>query len=201
MRRSLHDARRGGLPVVLALLAVCAGEVGAQAPSCVLVDQPKLRLRKLDDGVGNERVLFRGAWDIDESIALDLVATGLIFRMTDASGAPFLDVTLPPGEFTGGGSGWEAKGTGVVWNWRDRFGEVSGFRRVSVKRKLRTGPFGGANTRVVLFGQDFSYPLPTLPITVEVLIPNPGTSSLCGAFIAEETSCFFRNLGNKLICK
>jgi hypothetical protein len=166
-------------------------------PACTPIAKTKLRLRKVDDGIGNERLLFRGEMELDETLPIDFATTGLEFQMIDGAGASVLDVTLPGVAFGGTGYGWSTNGHGAIWNWRDGDSAVSGMRRVVVKRPPRANEL-----KLVFFGQDFEYPLPTLPITIRVLFStSDGTTALCGQQIAQEVECFFRNQGNKLICR
>ena len=166
-------------------------------PACTPIANTKLRLRKVDDGIGNERLLFRGEMELDETLPIDLAATGLEFQMIDGAGASVLDVALPGVPFGGTGYGWSTNGHGTIWNWRDRDSAISGMRRVVLKRSPRSNEL-----KIVLFGQDFEYAPPSLPITIRVLFSTAdGATPLCGQQIAQEVECFFRNQGNKLICR
>src|SRR4030095_15026569 len=85
MTRRTRD-RLGGVPAMLvtALLGSMFWSASslAQTPGCVPIDQKKLRLRKVgDSGTGNERMLFRGIFDVDAAAVLDPVTTGLRFTM------------------------------------------------------------------------------------------------------------------------
>src|SRR4029453_969578 len=103
----------------------------AQTPGCVPIDQNKLRLRKVGDtGTGNERMLFRGIFDVDAAAVLDPVRTGLQFQQLDPAAGAALDVTLPGFRFDVGGYGWSTNASGTVWTWRDRDGQVSGLERL-----------------------------------------------------------------------
>lgn len=197
--------RCGGLAAIACTMALVSGlsvpgasaQVEPPEPTCAPIAKTKLRLRKVDDGIGNERLLFRGEMAIDEAIPLDLSATGIRFQMIGGDGVTLLDVTLPAVSFGIERFGWVTSGNGTVWSWLDRDAAVSGFRRVVFKRPARSNA-----VRVVLFGQDFEYALPALPITIRVLIPTlDGAAVLCGQQIAQEVECFFRNQGNKLICR
>src|SRR4029450_2739370 len=78
----------------------------AQTPGGGPIDQNKLRLRKVvDTGTGNERMLFRGIFDVDAAAVLDPVSTGLQFQMLDSAAGALLDVTLPGVPFDVGGDG------------------------------------------------------------------------------------------------
>jgi hypothetical protein len=168
----------------------------AQTPGCVPIDQNKLRLRKVGDtGTGNERILFRGIFDVDAAAVLDPVSTGLQFQMLDSAAGALLDVTLPGVRFDVGGYGWGTNASGTVWTWRDRDAQVSGLKRLVLKRH-------GSEARIALFGQELDFPLPTLPATIRVVIPDAGGgAATCGEEVFPETECFFRNQGNKLICR
>jgi len=168
----------------------------AQTPGCVSVDQNKLRLRKVGDtGTGNERILFRGIFDVDDTAVLDPVTTGLQFQMLDSAAGALIDVTLPGVRFDVGGYGWSANSSGTVWTWRDRDGRVSGLKRLVLKRH-------GGEARIALFGQELDFPLPTLPITIRIVIADAGGgAATCGEELFPDTECFFRNQGNKLICR
>ena len=168
----------------------------ALTPGCVSIDQNKLRLRKVGEpGSGNQRILFRGIFDVDPSVTIDPVTSGLQFQMLGSASGALIDVTLPGGSFTVGGSGWVVNAGQTVWNWRDRDETVSGLKRLVLKRH-------GSSARISLFGQDLNFPLPTLPITVRVLLPGVGGGAqTCGEQVFPDTECFFRNQGNKLICR
>ncbi len=192
--------RRVGVPAILMVLvwsALCSATAFAQAPGCVPIDQNKLRLRKVgDSGTGNERILFRGVFDVDPTVTLDPATNGLQFQMLGSAAGALIDVTLPGVRFDVGGFGWLANASGTVWNWRDRDGHVSGIRRLVLKRH------GASSARLSLFGQELTFPLPTLPITIRVLLPGAGGSAgICGEEVFPDTECFFRNQGNKLICR
>src|SRR5262249_10988346 len=61
---------------------------------------------------------------------------------------------------------------------------------------------GPSSPRLPLFGQNLAFPLPALPITIRVLLPGAGgTADGCGEEVFPDTQCFFRNQGNKLICR
>jgi hypothetical protein len=193
--------RRGGLPAILAMVllgsALWGATARAQTPGCVPIAQNKLRLRKVGDaGTGNERILFRGVFDVDPAVTLDPVTTGLEFQMLDSAAGALIDVTLPGVRFDVGGFGWLANASGTVWNWRDRDAHVSGIKRLVLKRHA------SSSARISLFGQNLDFPLPTLPITIRVLLPGAGgTAGTCGEQVFPDTECFFRNQGNKLICR
>lgn len=192
--------RRVGLPAILMVLlwsALSSATAFAQIPGCVPIDQNKLRLRKVGDaGTGNERILFRGVFGVDPTGTLDPTTNGLQFQMLGSAAGALIDVTLPGVRFEVGGYGWLANASGTVWSWRDRDARVSGIRRLVLKRH------GGSSARLSLFGQGLTFPLPTLPITVRVLLPGAGgTAGLCGEDVFPDTECFFRNQGNKLICR
>jgi hypothetical protein len=161
------------------------------------IDQNKLRLRKVGDaGTGNERILFRGVFDVDPTVVLDPVSTALQFQMFDSAAGALIDVTLPGVQFDVDGFGWLANASGTVWNWRDGAGHVSRIKRLVLKRH------GSSSARMSLFGQNLDFALPTLPITIRVLLPGTGgTAGTCGAEVFRDTPCFFRNQGNKLICR
>jgi len=189
-----------GVPAILTVLlwgALWSATAFAQTPGCVPIDQNKLRLRKVgDSGTGNERILFRGMFDVDPGVTLDPVTTGLQFQMLGSAMGALIDVSLPAGRFDVGGFGWLANASGTVWNWRDRDGDVSGIKRLVLKRH------DTSSARISLFGQKLDFPLPTLPITVRVLLPGAGgAAGVCGEEVFPDTQCFFRNQGNKLICR
>jgi hypothetical protein len=159
-------------------------------------DQNKLRLRKVGEpGSSNQRILFRGVFDVDPTATIDPITTGLQFQMLDSAVGALIDVTLPGVRFDVGGFGWVANAGQTVWNWRDRDEKVSGLKRLVLKRH-------GSSARISLFGQNLDFPLPTLPITIRVLLPGVGgTTGTCGEQVFRDTVCFFRNQGNKLICR
>jgi hypothetical protein len=176
--------------------ALWCATAGAQTPGCVSIDQNKLRLRKVGDaGTGNERILFRGVFDVDPNATIDPITSGLQFQMLDSAAGALIDVTLPGVRFDVGGFGWVANASQTVWNWRDRDGKVSGLKRLVLKRH-------GSSARISLFGQQLTFPLPTLPITIRVVLPGVGGGAqTCGEEVFPDTECFFRNQGNKLICR
>ena len=100
--------RRRGLRAAACTLTLLAGatvvsSVSAQVePTCTPMANTRLRLRKVDDGIGNERILFHGEVEIDETLPIDLAVSGLRFLMSDAAGAPVVDVMLPGVRFGGG---------------------------------------------------------------------------------------------------
>jgi hypothetical protein len=165
MTRRTRD-RLGVVPAMLVIgllgCALWSTTSLAQTPGCVPIDQNKLRLRKIGDtGTGNERILFRGIFDVDAAAVLDPVSNA----------------------------------SGTVWTWRDRDAQVSGLKRLVLKRH-------GSEARIALFGQELDFPLPTLPITIRVVIPDAGGgAATCGEEAFPETECFFRNQGNKLTCR
>jgi hypothetical protein len=169
----------------------------AQTPGCVSIDQNKLRLRKVGEpGSSNQRILFRGVFDVDHTATLDPTTTGLQFQMLDSAAGALIDVTLPGVAFSVGGFGWVANAGQTVWNWRDGGGHISGIKRLVLKRH------SSSSARISLFGQNLNFPLPTLPITIRVLLPGAGgTTETCGEEVFRDTVCFFRNQGNKLICR
>ena len=198
-----NRGRRGGLRVAACTLTLLAGVLESAPapaqvePTCTPMAHTRLRLRKVDDGVGNERILFRGELEIDELIAIDLAATGVRFEMLDAALAPVVDVVLPAVQFGADRFGWTTNGGGTVWSWRDHDSDVSGFRRATFKRPSRS-----SRLRFALFGQDFEFALPTLPLTLRVTFATAdGVTPICGHQIAQEVECHFRNEGNKLICR
>ncbi len=176
--------------------ALWCATASAQTPGCVSIDQNKLRLRKVGDaGTGNERILFRGIFDVDPTATIDPIATGLQFQMLDSAAGALIDVTLPGVSFDVGGFGWVVNAGQTVWDWRDRDGKVSGLKRLILKRH-------GSSARISLFGQQLTFPLPTLPITIRVVLPGVGgAAETCGEEVFPDTECFFRNQGNKLICR
>src|SRR5262249_43143747 len=101
-----------GVPAILTVLlwgALGSATAFAQTPGCVPIDQNKLRLRKVgDSGTGNERILFRGMFDVDPGVTLDPVTTGLQFQMLGSAMGALIDITLPAGRFDTGGFGWLA---------------------------------------------------------------------------------------------
>jgi hypothetical protein len=184
------------LVTMLAGSALWCATASAQTPGCVSIDQNKLRLRKVGDaGTGNERILFRGVFDVDPTATIDPITTGLQFQMLDSAAGALIDVTLPGVGFDVGGFGWIANAGQTVWNWRDRDGKVSGLKRLVLKRH-------DSSARISLFGQQLTFPLPTLPITIRVVLPGVGGGAqTCGEEVFPDTECFFRNQGNKLICR
>jgi len=168
----------------------------ALTPGCVSIDQNKFRLRKVGEpGSGNQRILFRGIFDVDPTATIDPVTSGLQFQMLDSAAGALIDVTLPGVRFTVDGFGWVANASQTVWNWRDRDEKVSGLKRLVLKRH-------GSSARISLFGQDLDFSLPTLPITTRVVLPGVGAGAqTCGEQVFPDTECFFRNQGNKLICR
>ena len=193
--------RRVALPAILVTVllgsALWGAAAHAQTPGCVSIAQNKLRLRKVGDaGTGNERILFRGVFDVDPTVVLDPVTSGLHFQMLDSAAGALIDVTLPAVQFDVGGFGWLANASGTVWNWHDSNGHVSGIKRLFLKRHE------SSSARISLFGQNLDFPLPTLPITIRVQLPGAGgTAATCGEEVFRDTTCFFRNQGNKLICR
>src|SRR5262249_30784674 len=176
--------------------ALWCATASALTPGCVSIDQNKLRLRKVGEpGSGNQRILFRGIFDVDPSATIDPVTTGLQFQMLDSAAGALIDVTLPGGSFAVGGFGWVTNASQTVWNWRDRDEKVSGLKRLVLKRH-------GSSARISLFGQDLDFPLPTLPVTIRVLLPGVGGGAqTCGEQVFPATECFFRNQGTQLICR
>src|SRR5262245_1119418 len=109
--------RRGLVPATLVTVvlgsAFWSATSFAQTPGCVSIDQNKLRLRKVgDSGTGNERILFRGIFDVDDTAVLDPVSTGLQFQMLDSAAGALIDVTLPGVRFDVGGFGWASNSSG-----------------------------------------------------------------------------------------
>jgi len=168
----------------------------ALTPGCVSIAQNKLRLRKVGEpGSGNQRILFRGIFDVDPTATIDPVSSGLQFQMLDSAAVALIDVTLPGVGFTVSGFGWVANAGQTVWSWRDPDEKVSGLKRLVLTRH-------GTSARISLFGQDLDFPLPTLPITIRVVLPGVGGGAqTCGEQVFPDTECFFRNQGNKLICR
>jgi len=177
--------------------ALWCATASAQTPGCVSIDQNKLRLRKVGEpGSSNQRILFRGVFDVDPNATIDPLTTGLQFQMLDSAVGALIDVTLPGVGFQVGGFGWVANAGQTVWNWRDGGGQVSGIRRLVLKRH------SSSSARISLFGQNLDFPLPTLPITIRVVLPGVGGGAqTCGEEVFRDTVCFFRNQGNKLICR
>ncbi len=185
----------GTLPVA-ALAQDCS--VCGTPTSCTLMEQTRLRLRKLDDGPGNERLLFRSSFTIPDGSQIDLVQTGIRLVVTDGLGVATMDVVIPPGQFNPAtGEGWIVNGPSTTWNYRNRNGTAGGVKKVQVKRR----GFGSGDMKIVAFGQDMTFGVPERPVTVTTVLTSADTTStFCSDVVYPDERCRYRNQDNKLLC-
>jgi hypothetical protein len=163
----------------------------------VVIDVPKLRIRKVDED-GGGRIRFAGSLTVPTTPAIDPVAKGLRLVVRDGGGATTIDTIIPPGAFDPDTRrGWLANGSGRTFRYRDSEGLVGGIEKVVV----RHGVLGSGLLKVIVFGRHGVFPLPeVLPVHATVVIDAPiAASGQCGEGTFE--TCFFRNEGRKLICR
>lgn len=157
----------------------------------------RLRIRKLLWDPGRQRVRVAAVVDVPTTPPIDPVAKGLRIVIGDATGDT-VDLVLPPGAVDPGtGRGWYASGSGTAWRYRDRDGTANGIMKALVRRRSATS----GETKVVVFGQNGTYPVPlSPPVVASIVIDAPtATTGQCG----EGTFglCFYRNQGAKLLCR
>ena len=170
----------------------------ATPTTCTATEGVKLRLRKMDDGLGNERLLFRSDLIVPDDTPIDLVATGLRLVMVDGTGATTFDIQIPPGQFNKATGGWAVNGTGTAWSYRSHDStSADGISRALVRRH----GFGSGDLKLILFGQDMTFTVPARPITVTTsLSSGDSTATYCGDVTFTDDDCRFRNQQNKLLC-
>jgi cysteine-rich repeat protein len=160
------------------------------------VTKPRLRLRKLDQPFGGQRVKVRGELVVPASPPIDPVANGMRFVVTDGTGAVLLDITVPGGAYDPATHrGWTTNGSGVVYNYLDKEGSAGGIRRVLVKQRVP------GSLRVVAFGQDGEFGLPASDAAnIAIVADPPNGDTQCAEVHLGKDRCRFRNQGGKLLC-
>jgi len=157
----------------------------------------RLRVRKILWDPGRQRVRVAAVVNVPTTPTIDPVAKGIRIVIADAEGDK-IDLVLPPGApdpITG--SGWYGTGSGTAWKYRDRQGQENGIMKALVRRR---GPDSG-ELKLVVFGQNGTYPLPlSPPVRASIVIDAPtATTGQCGEGTFD--LCFFRNQGAKLLCR
>lgn len=216
---SRYPRTLGLLGVGLAL-ALLGGSAAAQCPDAdgdslcdandpctntagITVVDPFVRLRKVSPPGAltsrATRIKFVGRLEVPASPPVDPSSAGLRLVISDGT-VVTIDVVLPPGAYdTVTGRGWTTDSTGTVYYYRDPHGAFAGIMRAWVRALTPSGD-GLASLKVVLFGQDGTYPLPQSDATATVVFDPPVSSSgQCGDGAPSE--CRFRNQGDKLLCR
>jgi cysteine-rich repeat protein len=163
-----------------------------------LIDNAKLRLRKLALAPGSQRVKFRGALHLPPGTAIAPAADGLRFMITDGAGRVSVDVSLPAGVYDPATRlGWKQIGGGTTWVYSDHAGSVGGIKKALVRSRTP------AEAQFLIFGQDGNYQLPgTDPITATVVLAPPfAIDGQCAELQFPPDSCRFRNQESKLLCR
>ncbi len=109
------------------------GAVALGAPVCA-AGTGSLRMVKLDQGAGEQKLVLRGEVSFASSVAagLDPVADGVRLRLLDGEGRSILAVTVPPGVYQrASGRGWTESGRGGSAKWRSKV-PLAGIDRIDL---------------------------------------------------------------------
>lgn len=165
------------------------------------VAKPKLQVRGVDTAEADDRLKFSGSFTLAGTPAIDPVAEGLRFVVSDTGGAQ-VDVTLAPGAYAGDpGLGWT--GGNGKWNYRDDAAmPASGI----AKAKVKASSDGISTTvRFQVTGVDGSYPVSTerLPLSAALLLlpDDPESNCATASFPGPKPACSVPGSGTSIVCK
>jgi len=154
-----------------------------------VTSKAKLTMTRLLAPAGDDKVKFKGTVSgVPTSPAIDPVAHGVRFLVTDASGTALVDAIVP------GGASWRTNGS-TSWSYREKVSPVAGIGKITLKSRA-PGEF-----KFVISGRDGAYLAPTGAAVTATLVLDPplADSGQCGE--ATYPGCRILGGGAKLLCK
>ena len=102
-----------------------------------------LKVSKNADPAGDESLSVRGEWQVGTlTPAINPIANGFNFKVTDPSGGTLFDCRVPAGAPAGKGlPGWTLNSNGTVWTYKDTTGSATkGITKVVVTDSTSKSP-------------------------------------------------------------
>jgi cysteine-rich repeat protein len=162
----------------------------------------RLRVRKLDLPIGQQRLLFHGYLAVPDLPAIDPIAKPIRLVMTDARGVTVFDTTIPPIEYDGGTRiGWMTNGN-EKWVFSDGLGQIPGVDTAVLRVTPAREPHAVDVRFKVEARSDMEVIKPKFPATLTLIIDTPlAKTSQCAEVALDTKRCNLRNSGNKLYCR
>lgn len=169
--------------------------------------KPRVILKKIntDTTAGNDGLVIKGEFISAAAFSsLDPQTNGARVVVVNTSGGTEVDVTLPSGAFTPGGTGWKSGGSPVkVWKFLDKSGSPSnGIIKMVIKDRSSKAP---NQVKVIVKGKNGTYPVVSGDEPVQAIVALGGQASSdageCGETAFVGADCAYNGAGNKLTCK
>lgn len=162
----------------------------------------RLRVRKFQLPLGQQRLLFHGDLAVPDVPAIDPIAKPIRLVMTDDRDVTVLDITLPPIDYSEATrTGWINYG-GEKWVFSDGTDQIPGIDSAVLRVKPAREPHA-VDVRIRIDARTGTQVTkPKFPGTLWLIIDTPlATTSQCAELVLDTKRCNFRNSGNKLYCQ
>lgn len=168
-----------------------------------VIENTRLRLRKLTLGDNTQRIKFTGTMKVPLEPRINPLGNGLRLIVRDGAGVTLFDATVPPGRYVKGvGYGWfEAGDSGTRFIYRDPTASFFGMQTV-VLTNLDPGA-DPATLRLLVLGRGGTILSPTTDeIHVTVVVDTPyATDGQCAETTFEPGVCLLQNGNKKVVCR
>jgi hypothetical protein len=162
----------------------------------------RLRVRKFQLPLGEQRLLFHGDLAVPDVPAIDPIAKPVRLVMTDDRDVTVFDITIPPIEYDEATrTGWINRGN-EKWVFADGSGVIPGVDSALLRLRPAREPHAVDVRFVVDARNGMQVIKPKFPANLTLIIDTPlATTSQCAEIALDTKRCNFRNSGNKLYCR
>jgi cysteine-rich repeat protein len=200
----LPDADADG---VCDLVDLCTNVAGARDFHAIGGPIVRLNNVNLDTQPGNDGLTLRAEFDLPAGTSFSDLAfdtTGLLLRLTSATGTVRLDAALPAGAPAEPGTrGWTRAASGQKWTYADD--TLTPIGSIKKLRVVARDGAGGSRVRVVARGQDGAYGVMASDLPVQVLLVLDGTGASLANRCAESSfaasECALAANGERVVCR
>jgi YVTN family beta-propeller protein len=187
-----------------------AQSVPIECTSGVVIEKPVVRVSKNLDPAGDEGLSLRGEVRLTvTSPAIDPIANGFSFKVTDQGGSTLFDQTVPAGvPASKGAAGWSLNSKGTQWTFKDNSGTTAGGITKVVVTDASANTPGLFRFSVTGKKADFQVASGQVPVQLFVVLggPTQDAAGQCGtrAFNPDggaAPKCKLSTNGNTLSCR
>ena len=182
------------------------GEGDACEPAtCAAVGKPKVIVKKLDAGPGEQKLVFKGEMILAHPFApaWDPFSSGAEVLLADAAGDTLLEAAIPPGAFDPvTKAGWKSNKAETNFLWSSKTG-VAGVFKVKLKIGDKKEP---GKVKFVVLAKSASLPLLSedLPLAGQLSVGTPANGQ-CGLVeflpVPNRPFCALNGKGNAISCR